>query len=176
MNKIFIFLTLLLSLFCSSFIYQIPPPPPYCEIIDNITHKFLREYIKPKGLICIGSGGSMMDDVKKVSLSFVSFKALNVEEARILYVDIIEEYLKRVNSDEEVRPFLHNFPFTIDSLDFDIRFDYKNNCVRKDGHVAFMFIRRDQNICYKASDVQTGYYSIHREPYSEALEIVQKLK
>ena len=179
MNKVFIFFLFFLGLFITPSTFalnKIPPEPYYCKIIDRITHKYLKEYIIPQGLDCICIGGSMMGDIQAVALGFVSYKALNVDEARKLYVNIVEEYLHRVNCNEEVHPYLHNYPFTINNLEFTIRFSHPNGKRIADGHVALMFFIENRNLLfYKGYDSNTdNFYLLHKESYEEALKIVQE--
>ena len=179
MNKVFIFFLFFLGLFITPSTFalnKIPPEPYYCKIIDRITHKYLKEYILPQGLDCICIGGSMVYDVKMVALGFVSYKALNVDEARKLYVNIVEEYLHRVNCNEEVRPYLHNYPFTINNLEFTIRFSHPNGKRIADGHVAYMsFIASRNLIFYSSYDYKIDdFQDLHQESYEEALKIVQE--
>ncbi len=179
MNKVFIFFLFFL---CPFFFYpknsfgKSYQKSEHCKIIDRITYKYLKEYILPQGLDCICKGGSMMGDIQAVALGFVSYKALNVNEARKLYVNIVEEYLHRVNCNEEVRPYLHNYPFTINNLKFTIRFSHPNGKRIADGHVAYMsFIASRNLIFYRGYDSNTdNFYLLHKESYEEALKIVQE--
>ncbi len=180
MNKVFIFFLFFL---CPFFFYpknsfgKSYQKSEHCKIIDRITYKYLKEYILPQGLDCICIGGSMMGDIQAVALGFVSYKALNVDEARKLYVNIVEEYLHRVNCNEEVRPYLHNYPFTINNLEFTIRFSHPNGKrIADNEHVAHMFFIKSRNLLfytsydYKIDDFQ----DLHKESYEEALKIVKK--
>ena len=118
----------------------------------------------------------MMGDIQAVALGFASYKALNVDEARKLYVNIVEEYLHRVNCNEEVRPYLHNYPFTINNLEFNIEFDESNGRMKSDGHVAYVsFIASRNLIFYSSYDYKTHkFQDLHQESYEEALKIVKK--
>ncbi|MCC5832259.1 MAG: hypothetical protein JJU12_04360, partial [Chlamydiales bacterium] len=73
---------------CASFGYR---EPAYCKIVECITKEYLKECAKPRSLVLTGYGGAMMDDIKEVFLSFLSFDVLNVDQARILYVEMMEE-------------------------------------------------------------------------------------
>ena len=43
-------------------------------------------------------------------------KKLNLEESRKLVVSIVEDYLEAINKNEELRPFLRDYPFTAKNL------------------------------------------------------------
>ncbi|MFN0065348.1 MAG: hypothetical protein ACKVOH_03840 [Chlamydiales bacterium] len=168
MIKIIYFL--LVVFLCTGFAYR---EPSYCKIVDCITKSYLQEFANPRHLMLSGYGGAMMHDIQEISLSFLSHDTLNVDEARILYVEMVEELLQRVNSHEQIRPHLHNFPFGIDNIKLDISFINSEGATTKNGRVAFMYIGKNQDLLYRACNPDTEeFYSLHREPYAEARRIV----
>lgn len=157
---------------CASFGYR---EPAYCKMVSRITKDYLKESAIPRRLLLTGYGGAMMKDVEEVFLTFLSFDALNVDKARILYVEMMEEYLKKINHHDKIRPYLHNFPFIIDNIKLDIGFEDCKRKITQDGHVAFIFMGRNHTIYYDAYDPETEeFYSLHRESYEEALKIVKE--
>ncbi len=147
--------------------------PHYCKITDRIVDNYVKEYAKPRRLSLTGYGGAMMDDIQIIDFSFLSFEALNVEEARILYVEMMEEFLQRINAHEKIRPHLHNFPFEVANIKLSIAFEDSERKITSDGHMALMYIGRNQDLVYRGHDVETDeFYSLHREPYAEARKIV----
>lgn len=169
MNKI-IFVVFLFFL-CTAFRYR---EPSYCKIVDRITKCYLKEYARPRCLILSGYGGAMMNDIQSVTLRFLSYDSLNVEEARILYVEMMEEFLQRINCHEKIRPHLHDFPFGVDNIELTIGFEDNERKITPDGHVAMIFIGRNHTIYYDAYDPIKKFYSLHREPYEEALKLVRE--
>lgn len=146
--------------------------PKYCRLSDKITNKYNKELKEQKGLFLIGSGGAFMYDIKKIGLSYISLSKLTVDEARKLFVEVEEGYLKRYNENEEIRPYLHNFPFTIENLELMIIFDEKRNDL-SNGYIAGMYIA-NKKLYFKGYDYHTNeLYTIHSEPYSTSIEIVQ---
>ena len=149
--------------------------PGYCKIIDRITINYLGECTQPRRLVLSGYGGAMANDIQSVSLDFVSFDALSMDEARALYVNIAEEFLQRINCHEEIRPHLHDFPFEIDNIELTIGFENAERKIIEDGHVALMFIGRNQDLFYRGYNPETEeFYSLHREPYREAVRLVKE--
>ena len=149
--------------------------PHYCKLSNKIVSDYSRELAKEKGLFLSGSGGAMMDDIKKINVIYTSFTALNVERARQLYIEVTEEYLKRINQNEKIRPYLHNYPFRFDNLDLRISFKDENNKRQSGGNVALIFKGRNHDLYYEGYDLEKDdFYSLHREPYEEALKIVRK--
>jgi hypothetical protein len=167
MNKIICSFSFLLSAFTCR-------EPNYCKIVDCITKSYLKEIAAPRGLILSGYGGAMMDEIQSVTLRFFSSKALNVDEARVLYIEMMEEFLSRINCHEKIRPHLHTFPFGVDNIKLTISFVDSQGHTTKDGYIALMYIGRNQDLLYRACNPDTEeFYSLHREPYAEACRIVE---
>lgn len=150
--------------------------PKYCQLIDKIMHKFSKELQKEYGLRLVGYGGGMMDDIKIVGGTYQSRTRMDVNEARRMYVHIIEGCLERINADEAVRPYLHNYPFTTDNLHFLLSFVDNKNKKMTDGSVALvLYCKRNHTICFEGYDRETeDFYSLHREPYEDAVAIVKQ--
>lgn len=60
----------------------------------------------------IGTGASVNDAVHFLSLSFQVAARASKEDARRLLVTCLEKFLKDINGDEELRPYLYHYPFT----------------------------------------------------------------
>ena len=45
---------------------------------------------------------------------------MDISEARHLVIDCIDIYLKEINGSEEIRPYLHNYPFTVENIEIII--------------------------------------------------------
>jgi hypothetical protein len=157
---------------CAAFAYR---EPGYCKMVDQITKKFLKECAQPRRLMLSCYGGAMMNDIQNITLRFLSFDALNVDEARMLYVEIMEEYLQRINCHERIRPHLHNFPFEENNIKLSIGFENSKRKITRDGHVAMIFISKNHTIYYDAYDpITEEFYTLHRESYEEALRFVKE--
>ncbi len=166
MNKLFMLLLLLapLSVFGAN----------YVKMSERIVKRYNKEVAKPKKLYLSGSGGAMMNDIQRVILNFQSCELLNINEARTLYVEMMEDFLSRMNENEKIRPYLHDYPFGVDNFDLMIGFEDSKHKITGDGHVALLFIGRNQELLFEAYDQQAGkFYTLHREPYVESLRIVR---
>jgi len=169
MNRI-IYLSFILFLL-TSFGYR---EPNYCKIVDSITKSYLVEVAVPRDLILNDYGGAMIGDIKSISLSFLSHHALNVDEARILYVEMMEELLNRINCHEKIRPHLHNFPFEEANIKLTISFINSEGRTVRDGHVALMSIAKDHKLYFAAYNLNTeDFYDLCEESYEEARRIVK---
>lgn len=82
------------------------------ERIENkISRKIAIKLKQEKGLIPCGSGGRSVDNVEMLALSFDYRKPLTLEEGRDLLVFSENEFINAVNAEEQIRPYLSNYPF-----------------------------------------------------------------
>ena len=143
-------------------------------LINRIVNSHEKSQKKKYGLVLIGSGSSIPDhQVKKVIVHYVIGRPMQLDEARELYVYSIEELLNLINSSKELWPYMDNYPFTIDNIDYILAF--RNVSSRFDPpYVALMFLVRG-DICYAFYDTQKDKFIDEmdvQEPYAEARRIV----
>ena len=114
----------------------------------------------------------MMDDVKMIGGAFSKSTALSVDEARELFVEVTEELIDRFNKDEKIRPYLHNYPFAFDNVDIMLHLSGKGERSPGEGYVALVYKGKGDEIVYRGYDQETQkFYPLHREPYSEAVNL-----
>ena len=152
------------------------PSVDYEKLADKITAKTAKKLEQEKGLILIGTGGRMMDDIKLMMMGFRYRKIIDINEARNLLVYCVEEYLTAINNNEKIRPYLHDYPFTAKNIQIEIFI-----CNPDGSHVA----PNELNVA--AANEGTAVYEIAapkrpititacKETYEEALEIVASQK
>jgi len=150
---------------------------PHSKLSDKIYIPYNKELKKQKNLYLVGSGGAMMGGVRKVNAHYDAFKNLTVEEARRLYVEVIEGYLTRYNQNERIRPYLYDYPFTIANLEVDIAFHNKPGQRVDKEFVALMFVVKKNRLIYEAYDHETDkFFDLYAEPYETARDIVMAEK
>ena len=66
---------------------------------------------KRHNLQIVGVYESGMDCIKGLGFSFQILKPLNRNDARRIVVDCVEEFINELNHDEEIRPYLKNYPY-----------------------------------------------------------------
>ena len=130
---------------------------------------------KQKGFYLIASGGQMMDNIKVVHLSFDLKKKVEIEEARIMLIEMTQKFIKQVNSDEIIRPHLNNYPFSHLNAEFTLNFKDNHHIYLNEG-IACVMMGKDK-IYYAISDSIEGPLKvIYEENYIEALEKVKAQK
>lgn len=143
----------------------------YSDIALGIVKSYSKEISQQECVAIIGTGGSMTKDVKTLYLHVWSENELEVSEARRMYLRILQGLVDKVNANEEVRPYLHDYPFTWKNIDLDLGFHNDNGWVGNE-KVALVTICKGE-IFYKIYDQDDdGFRLIYREPYEEALRIV----
>lgn len=166
---------IILFLFSGFTLYVEKPeePPEYPKYAKEITRAFAKEMEKELGLQHCGDGGSMPYDVEKIYAIFSANRRANLEEAREIEVKAVERLLQLINSHEQIRPYLREFPFNFNRIGIRITFDNEYNQSYSDGTVAFMTLARGK-ICYCYHDpIADDLIDIVEESYEEAKAIVQ---
>ena len=158
---------------CSSEGYQ---SPDYVKIADNITEKTAKNLQAQKHLYLIGTGGGMMHDIQAMHMSFQYFQEVDLTTARNLMVYAINEYLLAINSNEQIRPYLHNYPFTAKNL--EMRIWIYNPDRSKPTHGKINYISAIDGVINYYTDTTEKYNrkSICTEIYEDALKKVDEGK
>ena len=150
--------------------------PPYLKYVDQILRDFEKESVKEFKefkLRATGDGGSMPKDVAELDVNFFSYKPSTIEQARALEIALTEKLLKKINEHEHIRPYLREYPFPSHRVCISVSFHKRDNSINTDGSVAHVF-QVKKTIFYMAADPKTeDFYDLHKEPYEEALKLVQ---
>ncbi len=161
----------------SSYQYE---EPVYGKMADKISVRTIKILSKRHDMYLVGTGGGFIDHVNLLSLSFDVCRPLALEDARELIIDSVEEFLFQINSNEEIRPYLKNYPFTSADVKVSI-FSYSqkhesiydpyisavSNVTRRNSNQTELWFRTE------APDQPFGYKTEIREDYEEALRIVK---
>jgi hypothetical protein len=94
--------------------------PYYIKLADQITIKTAKQLQQEDNLILVGTGGRMMHDIQMMAMSFDIYHEVDLNEARELLVHAVEKYLLAINSDEKIRPYLHEYPFNAKNIEIRI--------------------------------------------------------
>ena len=173
--------------------------PEYIKYVDEIVSEFVKDMKKNYNLHCYGSGGSMPNDVEKIEVLFSSYSKSTVNDARKMEVGAIQELLHRINTHEKIRPYLREYPFSLDRVGISISFQTETNGNPLDGSIAFVFLAKNKIFYDTAAiiieeptpliymneknevvkeliggDPTEKLIPLMNEPYEEALKIVGK--
>ncbi|MBA3603343.1 MAG: hypothetical protein H0W50_06825 [Parachlamydiaceae bacterium] len=130
--------------FCALFIFvtscQMSNRHDYIEIVDKITNQYKNKVILDENLVLMGEGGGMMGDIQRVTLTFNSFRKLDIPEARKLIVKLEQEFLQMLNDNRDVRPFLHDFPVQSKNFELSLIFSSLENGFVLPPYLASVFV------------------------------------
>ena len=96
------------------------------RISDKITAEVAKKIKEEIGLSLMGTGGGMMRQIHTLAMSFQCYDHLTIDQARELLVYCSEKYLYEINSNEQIRPYLQNYPFKVKNIEIRI-FVYKSS-------------------------------------------------
>lgn len=154
---------------CSSFWH---PLPDYEKIADDITEKTAKKLKEKKNLYLIGTGGGMMHDIQMMAMSFHFYQEVDLKKARELVVYAANEYLLDINNNEEIRPYLHEYPFTAKNVEIVIFFYNPDGSKVAPGKIKVAAVKRGKVVYYIDYPEQYTLKSIYEETYEEALQAV----
>lgn len=166
MKYVYIILPLLI------FLIACMPTLPHVRAAHKVMDSFTKK-MKKEGLYLQGSGGAMMRDIQYITLGYEIVQKMTVEEARMLFISKAEALLDQINSDENIRPYLHDYPFTSKNIFFKITFCKPNGEFVDPPYPTYvvLFNHKDQ-IVYNIYDHQTERLeTLYEESYQDALKI-----
>jgi len=141
----------------------------YEKIADKITDKTGKKLKAQKNLYLAGTGGQMMDDIQMMAMSFDYYQEVDLKTARKLIVYATNEYLSAINNNTEIRPYLHEYPFTAKNIEVNI-FIYKPDKSK---------LSPEKIYCIDCMKGRIEYYvrlnpreAIYEESYEEALQAI----
>lgn len=166
---------LLISIFLLCSLVSCQPLRKQEVLLHQVIDSHAKSQKKKYGISLIGSGGSIPDnEIKEFIVHYVANYPMLLEEARSLYVQSVEELLVLINSNKEIQPYLENYPFSINNIEYNLSFWDPYSDRFDPPSVALVFLVRG-NICYAFYDNRTGRFTYEmdvREPYSEARRLV----
>jgi hypothetical protein len=100
-----------------------PWTPIANDIYDNeIAKRVFQQLNKEEQLHVCESGWGLrgMKKIKVMHCGFDYYYEIRLDEARRLLVKVIDLYLKAINANEKIRPYICNYPFTAENIEIRI--------------------------------------------------------
>lgn len=140
----------------------------FSKAVKRLKQNFTKQ-IKTEEPKCIlkDLDGNVITDIEKIYIGYKLPYKLSVSQARVFFVKYAEQLIQMTNSDVSIRPYLHNYPVTIN--DIHLSFECK---ISKDPQCVLMVCSICGKIFYIADD-NPGHKILHSETYEEAIRIVQ---
>jgi hypothetical protein len=155
----------------------------YEEPMDKLLKALACEIHNEVGIYCWSIGAKMVNDIEEVNAKFSAFRTATQEEARELEIFIVEKILKAINSNEQLRPYLREYPFPLERLKIRICFTTKRYIPYVDGTMESVVLE-DKEITY-FQEVKIPHMDFEeamwltetqlfsKEKYQDALKIIQ---
>ncbi len=77
----------------------------YVDIAEGIRDKVGKNLAKKHHMDFIGTTGGMIECVRLIGFDFSVYRIIDLDQARCIIVDCVEELLKAINENEKIRPF-----------------------------------------------------------------------
>lgn len=141
-----------------------------------VIRSYAKESKKNELWHCTSIGGGFdYDRIRTLATSFeIDDPKVNIDGARVLFVNALEEFLTTINKDPQARPFLAHYPFTYNDIEFGLSFPYNTPLFTSKVNIAYVSIIYGK-IYYRSYDKETERLThIYKEDYSEALKIVRE--
>ncbi len=144
--------------------------PRYVKIAHKITDETAATLLKEKKLYLVGTGGGMMHDIQMMAMSFDYYQEIDLKTARGLLLYAVNEYLSNINNNEEVRSYLHEYPFTPKNVEIEI-FIYNPDGTNISSDKINTISASDGNLTY-CTIIAEKFYSktILKETYEEGMK------
>jgi hypothetical protein len=169
-----IILLIIIAPLTFSFSFFKSKPRDYEDMANEISAKVAKKLAKKHQMDLIGEGGGMMGSVYMIGLSFQIHHPMDRDEARARIVDCVEELLAAVNANEEIRPFLKNYPFTTKNVHLAIFSNYADGREVFDPYIRVVTVYIGDHIIFSTMEPnKETYKSRYREPYAEALAMLK---
>jgi hypothetical protein len=142
------------------------------KIVINFSTKMKRD----KHLELEDSWVAYNDYISKICLRYTSQRLLTVYDARLLMVELVEEFLYRLNNNTVISFELAHFPFTADDLDVKIKFESYYGLYADPLYVGLAWLQAGCVHFYafdhKDRSLESIDWSNYRfEPYSKSREL-----
>ena len=122
--------------------------------------------IQNRGIQVVGFGGASKEGKTQVlDVTFDSDIELTILIGRKLIIELVDDFLKEINENEKLRPYLADYPFTANNVKMCV-FGKK---VKGNNDLLFSVSSRNANIAYRKDNPNGGLLiTILEETYDEA--------
>lgn len=152
----------------------------YIDKAHLVIAKQTKMICKQEKLQVFGSGGAMLDGIKSIHLTFISYTKPDIAQARRMIIRSIERLKNAINSEESLKDHLMPYPFPVRGLDMSILFCNEKNdqfveygCVWLGTGGVSSVMQVCGKLCYSSYNPRTKLLEpYYEEPYEEALAIV----
>ncbi len=145
-----------------------PRKPTKQETAIAVRNRTAHQLKVENNLIPCGSGSQMMNQIEMLALAFDYFQPLDIDSARPLLITAADKFLKEINEDESIRPYLSNYPFEPKNIEIIMYLYQPNRTIVPDGDLTVIDL--EQGKCrYKINGPDDRFHTILEETYEDAV-------
>lgn len=130
---------------------------PHVKILHKITSNYINSS-KKEGFKLVAEGEGVLGDINQVGLDFKKVGDVEIPQARRIVMKKFDELLNLINNNEEVREYLHEYPFPPYRLEMTLIFTKANGGLADPPFLAHVSLIQE-----------TIYYSIYEKGRLETI-------
>lgn len=146
--------------------------------VNSFVRNFNKSFPKQHNLTFGGVGLSYPDEkLLKIDLTYSACYPADINQARVLIVQLMETTLKQINSDPKLNKVLSSFPFTVNEVIVKISFmDANGDFLNTDSKSLALVSVIKGKVYFSVNDNPYTFTDVLVEPYAEAYEKVMGRK
>lgn len=146
------------------------------DLSNELLFKISMKLKKEKKLQPFGRGAEAFDEIKMLYLSFQYYEQMDIDDARGLLIEAVHIFLKSINEEGRIRPYLKNYPFEPKNIEMSIFFKKPDGSAVDPNKLCLVFLNNQGKLRYEKIDPETNHLiTIHTETYGEAEERIEKV-
>lgn len=146
--------------------------PCQIKFSREIINSFSKKIFKNKNLALIGHGygsGDISGKFDRFILRFAGPNHLDINHAWDLCIDLCEELLEQINSNEKMKPWLSTYPYKGKNLDIILSFEEESFKDVSPPYIALVSVINGK--IFYSTEENDKFTRVHFETYDEALKI-----
>jgi hypothetical protein len=138
------------------------------QLINEVRQKAAVQLKKEKNLIPIGTGGQAMNEIVMLAIDFLYYQPVEVENGRKLLIEAVDDFIKVVNAETQIHPYLKNYPFEPKNIEIIIFLKNLDGSQIVPGKLCCLSALNGV-LQYEIRDLETGRLTtLYEETYQEA--------
>lgn len=119
-------------------------------------------------------GGGYKDCINSLEITVEVPGKLDLPKARIVFTGVIENWLRKINQDQQARPYYKNYPMTLDNIELRMMFaDFDIESNPEKPRIACVF-NVGEKIVYCLRNELGVLEPFYRESFREAVAKIKK--
>ena len=145
------------------------------RLVKKVFCEVIREMKLKHRMVCFCSGGAMMKEIEELDLSFNISHPVDVDEARLLLVDLAETLLESVNQNKKIKKYLANDPFISKNVSLQITFSNRDGSEIMAPNLESIMVIKDK-VYFTSKDLESSYksFNIHVESFDDTVKLAKK--